>query len=94
MSDFTRAWNGDPVDCSGGRDGYLSVTGLSGGDTITVNSSLTGGGFSPCSVVALADFSELATITADGDYTFPVAGFVSFTQTGSASEPTVDLLVK
>lgn len=94
MPQIKKSWDGAGLDCSGNSDGYVSVTGLSGGDTITINSSISGSGFRAASVVALADLTVKATITADGDYAVPLAGFISYTKAGSASTPTVNLVMK
>lgn len=67
----------------------FQVSGLTGGDKITVSQSLDEGG----DEVPMKGISNLLTvvseITADGIYTFGAGGFATWAKTGSASSPTV-----
>jgi hypothetical protein len=64
------------------------VTGLSGGDTIAFTRSLDGTNYATVSWIDQT-FATGSTISANGIYSFPGGGYLKWTQTGSASTPTV-----
>lgn len=68
----------------------LQISGLSGGDTITVSRSLDGTNFITQTWIA-SDFSSGSTISANGLYTFSAGGFLKWSKTGSASTPAVTI---
>lgn len=69
----------------------LQVTGLSGGDSITISASLDGSAYAPLSGMARADTTIAARIGSDGVYDFPATGFLKWTKAGAASSPTVTI---
>jgi hypothetical protein len=75
----------------------VDVNGLSGGDVITVQGTLTGAApLRTLAVRSLADVNGalVASITADGLYVAPAAPNLQYAKTGSASTPTVTLTLK
>jgi hypothetical protein len=70
--------------------GELQVYGLSGGDTIAVTRSIDGTHYVAQSLTSNT-LTVVATISADGIYAFPGGGYLKWTQTGSASTPTITL---
>lgn len=85
------ATSGTAIDVSSYGSVSLQVHGLSGGDTLAVTKQTDGTNFSPISGISEADYSVVATISADGIYDYPGGGLIKYTKTGSASTPTVSL---
>lgn len=82
---------GEAMDLRAWATATVQVSGLSGGDSITVSASLDDTAYAPVSGMARADAVIVAVIEADGVYDFPATGFLKWTQTGGASTPTLIL---
>ncbi len=81
---------GDPqdVNCSDADGALVQIIGLSGGDTITVSTSLNGEDFSS-SYLMDSTFTPVTSFSAAGMYSTDAGCWLRFTKTGSASTPTV-----
>jgi hypothetical protein len=94
---LTGGWDGASQATTGYGSALISVNSLSGGDTIVVKGSLTGA--NP-KVVAVTDLGSTtagnlaASITTDGLYLVPAAGQLTYVKTGTASTPTVNVMLK
>jgi len=68
----------------------IQISGLSGGDSITITRSLDGTNYVPQSIVG-NDYSVASNITTNGIYTVPAGGYLKWAKTGTASTPTVTI---
>ncbi|SFR86711.1 hypothetical protein [Sphingomonas jatrophae] len=67
----------------------LEVSGLSGGDTITVFRTLTAGGTPKAQAWVDGTLQTGTAIGSDGTYSFTGSGFMTWSKTGAASTPAV-----
>lgn len=87
-------WNGAATSTANYGAVSIAFANITGGDSYVVNGSLNGVTFKAMSAINLADFTTPASIIVDGIYAFTALGSISYTKTGSASTPTVNLLLK
>lgn len=94
--DILVGWDGTSLITNNFGSAIVNVTGLGGGDAIAFKASVTGINPKLLAVQDLGSTSAaMATnITADGLYLMPAAGQLSYAKTGTASTPTVNLLLK
>lgn len=78
------------VDLREEQETEFQVTGLSGGDTITVTRSFDNVAFVPRTMFNDV-FGDFTSITADHIYSIAAAGYLKFTKTGTASTPTISI---
>lgn len=90
----TAPWTGSAIDTKGYSSVLVNFTNITGGDSYVVKGSLTGANPKILMGVNLGDLTTAASITADGLYSFPAAGQITFVKTGTASTPTVNLMLK
>ena len=88
------AWNGSAQSCTGYSSATVAFIGITGGDSYTVNGSLAGVVYKAISGISLAGFATILSVVADGLFAYPALGTISYTKTGTASTPTVNLLLK
>jgi hypothetical protein len=67
----------------------LQVSGLTGGDTITVSLALEEDGAAVALKGVSNQLSPVSAIIASGIYTFGAGGFATWAKTGNASNPTI-----
>lgn len=73
----------------------VSVSGIGGGTITFLTAAANGGIMAPQAVIKAADFSTVATVTADGNYIVPgdTAADLKWTYSGSGT-PVVDVIAK
>lgn len=87
-------WDGSALDASAYGEVIVNISGISGGDSYAIKGSITGANPRTLLAINLADLTTTASITADGIYSFPAVGIMTFVKTGAASAPTVHAMLK
>lgn len=94
-ADEQTRWDGTAIHSRNFGSALINVIGLSGGDTLAIQGTF-GGYAKTLAVLDLGSAtSAMATsISADGIYLVPAAGILTYTKTGTASTPVINLLLK
>lgn len=94
MSITTFGWDGTPKGAAAFATVQVSVSALSGGDTIAIYGSGDNTNFTVLSGTNLATAGAVTSIAANGIYSFPATGYVKYIRTGAVSTPVVNILMK